>query len=113
MPSLWVCAFLKWAEAVKVLPGMSAEARLRGLGRGKGVVKVSCNDIAVGVLSVCCKRLSGEACDASDPALQHIKQCLGTSILQTRSLVHSVTTKSSHNARAQALDSRTLLAQRR
>jgi len=57
MPSLWECAFLKWEEAVKVLPGMSAEARLRGLGRGKGVVKVSCNDIAVGAVFVCWRRI--------------------------------------------------------
>ena len=57
MPSLWDCAFLKWAEALKVVPGMSAETRLSGLGRGKGVVKVSCDDIAGGVLSVCWKRL--------------------------------------------------------
>lgn len=53
MPSLWECAFLKWEEAVRVLLGMSAEARLTGLGRGKGVVKVSCDDIAVAAVFVC------------------------------------------------------------
>ncbi len=57
MPSLWDCAFLKWAEAVKVLAGMSAEARLSGLGRGNGVVKVSCSDNAAGAVFGCWLRV--------------------------------------------------------
>ncbi|KAA6421688.1 MAG: hypothetical protein FRX49_08299 [Trebouxia sp. A1-2] len=37
MPSLWECAFLKWEEAVRVLLGMSAEARLTGGGADPSV----------------------------------------------------------------------------